>query len=126
MSKQVIGEPLVVGGTRLPLSKAIRAGDFVFASGQVPIKDGAIVQGTIGEQTRAAMECVKAVLAEAGCTLDDVVKSTVWLADAGDFADFNAAYAEYFPVDPPARSTVESKLMIDIKVEIEVVAHKPR
>jgi reactive intermediate/imine deaminase len=126
MSKEVIGDPIVLGGTRFPLSKAIRAGDFVFASGQVPLRDGAIVQGPIEDQTRAAMDCVKAVLEEAGCTLADVVRATVWLADKADFAAFNQAYAEYFPEDPPARSTVQSELMIDAKVEIEVTAYKPR
>ena len=63
-------------------------------------------------------------LAEAGCGLGDVVKSTVWLADAGDFAAFNKVYAEYFAADPPARSTVESRLMVDAKVEIEVIAYR--
>jgi reactive intermediate/imine deaminase len=126
MTKEVIGEPFIIEGTRLPFSKAIRAGDFVFASGQVPLRGGALVTGPIEDQTRAAMENVKDVLAEAGCSLDDVVKSTVWLTDAADFAAFNAAYAEYFQDDPPARSTVESKLMVDVKVEIEVIAYKPR
>ena len=126
MPKEVIGEPFIIEGTRLPFSKAIRAGDFVFASGQVPLRDGALVGGSIEDQTRAAMDNVKEVLAEAGCGLRDVVKSTVWLADAADFAAFNKAYAEYFADDPPARSTVESRLMVDVKVEIEVIAYRPR
>lgn len=126
MSKEVIGDAIVVGGQRLPLSKAIRAGDYVFVSGQVPLKDGTLVSGSIENQTRAAMACVASVLAEAGCALGDVVKVTVWLADKADFAAFNKVYAEYFPDDPPARSTVESTLMVDTKVEIEVIAYRPR
>ncbi len=126
MAKEVIGGPLVVGGTRYPFSKAIRAGDFVFCSGQVPIRDGGFVGGPVEEQTRAALDCLQAVLAEAGCTLGDVVKVTAWLTDKNDFAAFNAVYAEYFADDPPARSTVESTLVVDVKVEIEAVAYKPR
>lgn len=126
MTKEVIGGPIIVGGTRFPLSKAIRAGDYVFVSGQIPLKDGTLVAGPIEDQTHAALGCVKAALAEAGCTLEDVVKATVWLADKADFAAFNKVYAEYFPDQPPARSTVESALMVDAKVEIEVIAYRPR
>ena len=125
MVKQVIGDPIVVAGSPLPLSRAVRAGDYVFASGQVPLRDGVLVQGSIEEQTRAAMDCLRDVLGKAGCGLSDVVKATVWLADAGDFAAFNKVYAEYFPADPPARSTVESALMVDAKIEIEAIAYRP-
>lgn len=124
--KEIIGGPMVVAGNRIPLSKAVRAGDFVFASGQVPFaEDGSIVSGTIEEETRACIESVQRVLAEAGCTLSDVVKATVWLKDASDFAGFNQVYGAYFSEDPPARSTVESRLMIDCKLEIEALAYKP-
>ena len=126
MGKQVIGGEVVVGGNRIPLSKAIRTGDFVFLSGQVPLReDGSIETGSIESQTRVVMENIEALLNEAGCTLSDVVKATVWLADREDFAAFNRVYAEYFPGAPPTRSTVESRLMIDIRVEIEVSAYKP-
>lgn len=113
------------GTSHVPLSPAVRAGDYVFVSGQVPVVDGMIVEGGIAEQTRQVLENISKVLAMADCTLADVVKTTVWLKHAEDFAGFNAAYAPYFPKDPPARSTAESRLMIDILVEIEAIAYKP-
>jgi reactive intermediate/imine deaminase len=124
--KQVIGEPLVIGGRRLSLSRAIRAGDFVFLTGQIPLKDGApLVTGSIEEQTRAVLEDIKKTLAEADCTLADVVKAMVWLTDRADFPGFNSVYGEYFPDQPPARSAVVSDLLVDVRVEVEVVAYKP-
>ena len=114
------------GASHVPLSPAVRAGDFVFVSGQVPVgKDGKIVEGSVGQQTTKVLDNVAAALALAGCRMSDVVKTTVWLKRAEDFAEFNAAYAPFFPKDPPARSTAESRLMIDILVEIEAVAYKP-
>jgi reactive intermediate/imine deaminase len=114
------------GTSSVPLSPAVRAGDFVFVSGQVPVDaSGAVVAGDIAAQTRQVLENVKAALALAGCELGDVVKTTCWLEDARDFAGFNAVYATYFPQNPPARSTAESRLMIPIKVEIEAVAWRP-
>ncbi len=114
------------GTSPVPLSPAVRAGDFVFVSGQVPMNgDGALVGGTIVQQTDQVMANVKAALELAGCTMDDVVKTTVWLADARDFGPFNAAYGKHFPKDPPARTTVESRLMLDIKIEVEAMAYKP-
>lgn len=125
-AKQVIGGPLVIGGRKLSLSRAIRAGDFVFLTGQVPFKDGQVMTtGTIEEQTRAVLEDIRATLAEAGCALSDVVKAMVWLRDRADFPGFNAIYAEYFPEAPPARSAVVSDLLVDVRVEVEVVAYKP-
>ncbi|MGB7270702.1 MAG: RidA family protein [Albidovulum sp.] len=124
--KQVIGEPLVIGGRQLSLSRAIRAGDFVFLTGQVPMKDGAVmVTGTIEDQTRAVLDDITATLALAGCSRDDVVKAMVWLVARADFPGFNAVYGEYFPNDPPARSAVVSDLLVDVKVEVEVVAYRP-
>lgn len=125
--KQVIGGPLVIGGRTLTLSRAIRAGDFVFLTGQVPFRDGQVMtHGNIEEQTRAVLEDIKSTLAEAGCSLRDVVKAMVWLRDRADFAGFNAVYGEYFPEDPPARSAVVSELLVDVRVEVEVVAYKPQ
>ena len=78
--KQVIGEPLVINGQQLSLSRAIRAGDFVFITGQVPMKDGVpMTDGTIEDQTRACLDSLKQILDEAGCEMSDVVKSMVWL-----------------------------------------------
>ncbi len=115
------------GTAQVPLSPAVRAGDFVYASGQVPVgADGKVVTGGIEAETRQVLENVKAALALAGARMEDVVKTTVWLRDRGDFAAFNEVYRGYFPSEPPARSTVESRLMIDIAVEIEAVAYAPR
>jgi len=116
----------VFGSSHVPLSPAVRAGDFVFVSGQVPVVAGQIVPGGIGPETRAVLENVKSCLELAGATLADVVKTTVWLRDRDDFPAFNAVYAEYFSQQPPARSTAESRLMIDIAVEIEAIAYAPR
>lgn len=124
--KQVIGGPLVIGGRQLSLSRAIRAGDFVFLTGQVPFKDGAVMtSGTIEEQTRAVLDDIKATLAQAGCELAHVVKAMVWLRDRQDFPGFNAVYGEYFPHEPPTRSAVVSDLLVDVRVEVEVVAYHP-
>ena len=126
MSKQIIGEPLIINGRKLSLSKAVRAGDFVFLTGQVPMKNGAVVtDGSIEEQTRIVLDEIKKTLAEAGCELQDVVKSMVWLKNRDDFPGFNAIYGEYFPHEPPTRSAIVSDFLVDILVEIEVVAYKP-
>ena len=125
--KQVIGESVVIGGRRLSLSRAVRAGDFVFLTGQVPLRDGEpMTDGTIEDQTHAVLRDIEKTLAAAGCALDDVVKTMVWLTDRADFPGFNAVYAEYFPHDPPARSAVVTDLLVDVRVEVEVVACKPR
>ena len=127
MAKEIIGDPIVVGGNVIPISKAVRAGDYVFLSGQVPFKDGApMTTGTIEEQTHVVMGMIKDILADAGCTIADVVKANAWLPDKADFLGFNKVYGEYFPDGPPARSTVVSGLMVDVKLEVEVLAYKPR
>lgn len=125
--KQVIGAPVEIGGRRLSLSRAVRAGDHVYLTGQIPMKDGApMTTGPVEAQTRAVLDDITETLALAGCTREDVVKAMVWLRDRADFPGFNAVYAEYFPVDPPARSAVVSELLVDVRVEVEVVAWKPR
>jgi reactive intermediate/imine deaminase len=114
------------GTSHVPLSPAVRAGDFVYVSGQVPTDaSGSVVPGGIEAQTKQVLENVKSALALAGCTMDDVVKTTVILQDARDFGAFNKVYASYFPQNPPARTTVEARLVIDIRVEIEAVAYRP-
>ena len=126
MSKEIIGDPLIINGRKLSLSKAVRAGDFVFLTGQVPMKNGAVVtDGSIEEQTIIVLDEIKSTLTEAGCELQDVVKSMVWLKNRDDFPGFNAVYGEYFPHDPPARSAIVSDFLVDILVEVEVVAYKP-
>ena len=108
------------------LSKAVRAGDFVYLTGQVPRQgDQPMTTGTVEEQTRVALEAIKATLTEAGCELSDVVKAMVWLREREDFPGFNAVFAEYFPTEPPARSAVLNQLLVDVRVEIEVVAYRP-
>ena len=125
-SKQIIGGPLEIDGRVLTLSRAIRAGDFVFLTGQIPMQEGVpMTTGTIEDQTRAVLEDIKATLALAGCVLEDVVKSMVWLRSRADFPGFNAVYGEYFPVEPPTRSAVVSDLLVDARVEVEVVAYRP-
>ena len=124
--KTVIGDPIEIGGRVLSLSKAIRAGDFVFLTGQIPMKDGApMTTGSVEDQTRAVLEDITATLTEAGCTRDDVVKAMVWLRERADFPGFNTVYGEYFPSKPPARSAVVSDLLVDCRVEVEVVAYRP-
>jgi reactive intermediate/imine deaminase len=114
-------------GTRtLPRSLATKAGDFVFVSGQVArAEDGSIVAGAIEVQARQTLKNVAHVLALAGCTLDDVVKTTVWLEDARDFDEFNRVYGEFFRANKPSRSTLEMKNMVGTKIEIEAIAYKP-
>jgi reactive intermediate/imine deaminase len=124
--KQIIGGPLEINGRVLSLSRAIRAGDFVFLTGQIPMQNGApMTTGTVEDQTRAILDDIKATLALAGCDLDDVVKAMVWLRDRADFPGFNAVYGEYFPVAPPTRSAIVSDLLVDARVEVEVVAYRP-
>ena len=124
--KQIIGGPLEIGGRILSLSRAIRAGDFVYLTGQIPMRDGVpMTDGTIEDQTRAVLDDITATLAEAGCSRDDVIKAMVWLCDRADFPGFNAVYGEYFPVEPPTRSSIVSDLLVDAKVEVEVVAYRP-
>ncbi|MEM7170358.1 MAG: RidA family protein [Pseudomonadota bacterium] len=126
-TKEIIGEPLIINGRRLSLSRAVRAGDFVYLTGQIPFHEGApMTSGTIQEQTRVTLDLIKETLTEAGCELGDVVKAMVWLRDRADFPGFNEVYGEYFPEDPPARSAVVSELLVDVRVEVEVVAYRPR
>ncbi|MGY6270134.1 RidA family protein [Achromobacter denitrificans] len=107
----------------LPLSRATQAGGFLFLSGQIPMgADGRVVRGDIGAQTHAALDRIKETLAQAGATLKDVVRVTVWLSDLSLFAQFNDAYRVHFPSDFPSRSTVEARLAMDVDVEIEVQA----
>jgi len=124
--KKVIGGPLIIGGRTLSLSKAIRAGDFIFLTGQIPMINGEpMTTGTIEDQTRVILEDIKATLEEAECKMDDIVKSMIWLRERADFPGFNKIYGDYFPKEPPARSAVVSELLVDVRVEIEVIAYKP-
>jgi 2-iminobutanoate/2-iminopropanoate deaminase len=108
-----------------PYSQEIRAGDFIFTSGQIPLDPGSgeLVQGGIKEQARQVMANLKAVLEAGGSDFSKVVKSTVFLDDLKNFGAFNEVYAEYFPGDRPARSTFQvAGLPLGAKIEIEMIA----
>ncbi len=108
-----------------PYSQAIQVGNLIYTSGQIPIDPttGAFVEGGIKKQTRQSLTNVKAILEEAGLSMGDVVKTTVFLADMNDFADMNSVYAEFFTEPYPARSAVAVKsLPKGALVEIEVIA----
>jgi len=108
-----------------PYSQAVRAGNQIYCSGQIPIDPatGLIVDGDISTQTRQVLTNLACVLEAAGSSLDQVVKTTVYLADMGDFAVMNAVYATFFSSPAPARSTVQAaRLPRDVRVEIDVVA----
>jgi reactive intermediate/imine deaminase len=113
-------------GTRaLPRSLATKAGGFVFVGGQVARdENGNLIAGGIEAQTRQTMKNVAQALAVAGYTLEDVVKTTVWLADARDFNDFNRVYSEFFPGNRPTRSTIQANNMVGTEIEIEVIAYR--
>ena len=122
--KKVIGDPVIINGRQLSLSKAIKAGDFVFLTGQIPFKNGVpMTTGSIEEQTENVIEEIQKTLTEADCDLSHVVKAMVWLREREDFVGFNEVYGRYFPHDPPARSAVISELLVDVRVELEVVAY---
>lgn len=106
----------------IPLSPARRAGDLLFLAGQIALVGGVIEAPDIEGQTRQVMANIEAVLKDNGLGLTDIVNATVWLADEADFAAFNTTYAQFFPANPPARTTVVSKLMLNAKIEIAVVA----
>ena len=127
MGKQTIGGGFSgPGGMKLPFPRAVRAGDFVFVSGQMATDaKGQMAEGGIEVQTRQVMDNIKPILAEAGCTMDDAVKCTCFIDDARDFARFNAVHASYFGDRPPARSTVRAQLVLDGKLEVEAIAYKP-
>ena len=120
---QTPNAPAAVG----PYSQAMDLGDFVFCSGQIPLvpETGLMVEGGIEAQSRQMFANIKAVLNAAGLDFGNVVKTTVFMTDLGQFATFNGIYAEYFPADPPARSCVEvSALPKGALVECEVIARR--
>ncbi|NCO39353.1 MAG: hypothetical protein COZ06_29110 [Armatimonadetes bacterium CG_4_10_14_3_um_filter_66_18] len=111
-----------------PYSQAVRAGDFVYVSGQLPLDpaSGELLTGALASQTRRALWNVEAVLQAAGGTLNDVVKTTVYMSDLAHFAEMNGAYRECFGEHKPARAAVEvARLPKDAGVEIDAVAYLP-
>ncbi|MEP1385297.1 MAG: RidA family protein [Paraglaciecola sp.] len=122
---QQIGSPMrLTDGTLIPLAKGIKAGGFIFLSGQLGLDStGKLCSDDIAEQTKQTLNNIKALLEEGGVGIDRIIKATVWITDINDFAEFNKVYAEVFSEQPPARSTVVSALALPgAKVEIEVTA----
>ena len=111
-----------------PYSQGIACeGRMVFVSGQLPVvpETGALLEGSVGEMCAQSLRNIEAILAESGCTLADVVKTTIFLRDMGDFAEVNAAYAPFFPENAPARACVQvARLPKDAALEIEAIACK--
>jgi 2-iminobutanoate/2-iminopropanoate deaminase len=107
-----------------PYSQAVQVGEFLFASGQIPLTpSGELVIGSIEEQTHQVLKNITALLAEANATLENVVKTTIFLRNMEDFQAVNVVYSEYFTAHKPARSTVEvARLPKDVGIEIEVIA----
>jgi 2-iminobutanoate/2-iminopropanoate deaminase len=124
MEKQIISTskaPAAIG----PYSQAIKVGELLYTSGQLPINasTGEFINNDIKKATAQSLENVKAILEEAGTSLDKVVKTLVFIKDMNDFADMNEVYSQYFSANPPARSCIQAgKLPKDALVEIEVIA----
>lgn len=117
--KQLIGKV-----STAPLSPALKIDNMVFLSGQFPIdlSTGKIIDGDVQQQTSQILNNIQTLLKEASCTLDDVVKVTVFLKDISDFSAMNEVYAKFFSKIPPTRSTFEVKLAVDANIEIEAIA----
>jgi 2-iminobutanoate/2-iminopropanoate deaminase len=106
-------------------SQAIQSGSLLFLAGQIPLDPatGKVLSGTLAEETELVMANLRAVLSAAGATLDNLVKTTVYLTNMADFAAFNEAYARHFTKDPPARTTVAvAALPLGVRVEVEAIA----
>ena len=126
MTKQIISTDKAPRAI-VPYSQAVWAGDFLFASGQVPVipETGELVSQDVQEQAHQALKNVKAILETAGLTMDNVVKATVFIKNMDNFSKINEVYAQYFSTPYPARSCVEvARLPRDVQVEVEVIAKK--
>jgi 2-iminobutanoate/2-iminopropanoate deaminase len=111
----------------LPFYPAVRAGDFIYVSGQVAKdENGNMSSGNIEEETRWTIEGIRRILQLDGADLSDVVKVTVYLADARNFGRYNKVFGEYFPDGRISRTTVEARAVIECKIEMDAVAYKPR
>ena len=120
--------PIGKKNPNLPFHPAVRAGDFIFVSGQVPKDENGNMCGdsSIEVQTRWTLESIKRVLAEAGAEMSDVVKVVTYIEDARNFSRYNGVFKEYFPEGKLARTTVECRLAIDCMIEMDAVAYKPK
>jgi 2-iminobutanoate/2-iminopropanoate deaminase len=111
----------------LPFHPGVRAGDFIYVSGQVAKdENGNMCSGNIEDETRWTIEGIRRILALDGADLSDLVKVTVFLADGRNFGRYNKVFAEYFPEGRIARTTVEARAVIECKIEMDAVAYKPR
>jgi enamine deaminase RidA (YjgF/YER057c/UK114 family) len=126
MGKDKSIKPIGKKNPNLPFHPAVRAGDFIFISGQVAKDEkGNMCAGTIEEQTRWTIEGLRRILAEEGADLSHVVRVTVYLEDARDFGRYNRTFAEYFPEGLIARTTVEARAVISTGIEMDAIAYKP-
>jgi reactive intermediate/imine deaminase len=114
------------GGQHLPFARAVEADGWLYVSGQVPMVNGEVVEGNIIVQAHQAIKNLVAILKEAGYATEHVVRCGVWLDDARDFQSFNKVFREYFGDNPPARACVESRMVVDCKVEIDCIAYKKK
>lgn len=123
MKKEIINTTKAPGAVG-PYSQAVKVGNFLFTSGQIPLvpETGELISGDIKKATERCLENIKAILEEAGTCFENVIKTTVYVKNMSDFTDVNEVYARYFQKDMPARSCVEVKLPKDALVEIEVIA----
>ena len=128
MSKQEVFHPDRPDTSRAPYSSGVIIDGWLYVSGQGPLDltTMEVKRGTIVEETKTTLDHIGKILAEAGCTFDDVVKCTCYLADIADFDDFSRTYREYFNQPRPARTTVQAPLWGDIKVEIDAIARIPQ
>jgi len=124
MPKQPIKTPRAPAAIG-PYSQGVKAGGFIFISGQIPLDptSGEVVEGDVAHQAERVMRNIRAILDDSGGTLEDVVKTTIFLADMNDFAAVNEVYGRYFDSEPPARATVQvARLPKDVRIEIEATA----
>lgn len=120
-------KPIGKRNPNLPFHPGVRAGDFIYVSGQVAKdENGNMCHGNIEEETRWTIESIRRILALDGADLSDVVKVTVFLDDARNFGRYNKVFAEYFPEGNLSRTTVEARAVIDCKIEMDAVAYKPK
>jgi 2-iminobutanoate/2-iminopropanoate deaminase len=120
-------EPFGKKNPNLPFHPAVRAGDFVYVSGQVAKdENGVMVHGTIEEETRATIGALERALQAAGSSLNEICKVTVFLEDARDFGRYNGVFKEFFPDGRLARTTVEASAVINTKIEMDCIAYSPR
>jgi 2-iminobutanoate/2-iminopropanoate deaminase len=111
----------------LPFHPAVRAGDFIFVSGQVPKdENNNVISGTIEEETAATLRTIERVIADEGATLSDVVRITTYLEDVRDFGRYNRAFTECIGDAVMARTTVEARAVINTKIEMDAIIYKPK